>query len=523
MRTPMLALLIAALVLTLGISVTLFNARTGQGMVTMRTGYATITRTAGDTVRLDPGQSGALYVGDSVQFEGEGALSLVAAQMNAMPGTRLTLTRYNAALTAWYVEVNIDAGQVEKRTQAQPSQTGATTEYHLITPHAELTLSGENSTHAIVRVQDAETEVGTIEGSLTVEGDGRTITLPAGNGTIIADNAEPDSPVEWVRVRVPVYDSNANEITMPITLTNSAPSGERYEFTSDRVYAIPAGTYTLSLAEGLVAPYTMDGLALSGDYVELPITLGEILFTVTDTSGLPRDYALHISSEVRSDEVMPNESVLVAPGEWTLSLAPTYQRESMQQVAVSMPPGGRNTYTLQESAFGAAPVKLTVYDVDGAPVPMQVRITRNNGEIVGNFFSNEISQPLPEGAYSVLVLANIAQRFDIEVRGGQIISDVPLEVRLSDLVVSYPRRTLVFIAPVAELARRGLETSLSTLDTLRSDSEGGLFVRAIYPNTPLRVPAGNYQIVVDDRIDAISLDNVIPPGETVRLSIPQPQ
>jgi hypothetical protein len=219
---------------------------------------------------------------------------------------------------------------------------------------------------------------------------------------------------------------------------------------------------------------------------------------------------------------VPNQSILAAPGSWSVNLAPADRQESAQQVSVSLVPGQRNSYTLNERAFGAAPVTLNVIDIDGLSVPMQVRVTRN-GETVTTFFSNQRSEPLPEGLYSLLVLANIATRFDIEVRGGQVISDVPLEVTLSDLVVQYPRRTLVFIAPSAELARRGLEATLDNMNTLRSEpNEGGIFVRAIYPNTPLRVPAGAYDIVIDDQTDAISLGNVVPAGETVRLSIAQP-
>ncbi len=499
--------LLTLLVVVLGTSalvyVTAFaDYPAGQAMLLVRSGQAAVIRAS--STQPETIQTGAQAVvkgGDTIQMDGEGLLAFVGAQVGLVSGTQLEIRRYGAARSEAQIDLMLKAGQLQQRvagyTEARSRYQVSSAAGTVTTRNGELvTLIGDSN----------EMQIGLLSGTATATGRGRSVVLKETEGTIIPPDQEPADPIPWSPVRVLAYRPDGSLAALPVTLQNTKTAA-RYRFTSQQLSLVPEGTYNLTVE--VLEPYQTNDLLLARAALnELSVTLSEIVFRTADIGGNPSPYtALNIQGSGKTRAV-PDVGVLIGPGQWTLIAAREEKPEAVQQVKVDVSPGQRLTVQIKNNLFGGGTVQTRLTMPDGTPPkPVDVAVYQAGNE-AGNplltFKTDSAAQPLPQGDYVISVRTIIADRREVTVSQNQtVVIDVPL----GSLTVNYvdvqgkpvPRGAFVYVASASNMQRLGL-----TIDQMRQTPYG----RAIRPGETLLVPAGAYNVLLDDQKD-IGQDNVV--------------
>jgi hypothetical protein len=340
-------------------------------------------------------------------------------------------------------------------------------------------------------------QVGVAAGQANVTAQNRTISLVENQGVAIVPGQPPGDLVAWSRVRVSTYRPDGMTVVLPVTLT-STTTNERYEFSSQELFAVPEGEYSITIAA--LKPYQIEAMSLrSGPLHELPITFAEIEFTTLDEASKPVLYtALTVQGDI-TERVMPNTGVLISPGKWTIMVAREEKPNAIQPVDVEVFPGQHHVVSLRNNLFGGGSVSVTVTAPNGSPaesVKVAVYLSgAEDGQPLLIFRSNSPPQPLPEGNYVISVLTPIGYRKEITIRQNQTES---VQVALGTLTVNYtdtqgrPANRTVYIASSENMKRLGME-----IVNMRKTPYGV----AIGTGRSVTVPVGTYDVVVDDTKD----------------------
>src|SRR5258708_25681829 len=201
--------------------------------------------------------------------------------------------------------------RVEPNTGAQPS-------YSLNTSAGVITSRGGKLLARIAK--DGSTQVGVAYGTATVNAKGTTVSLKDSQGTVVASGKAPIAAQAWSVVSVPTYRPDGTTIALPVTLQDEK-SGESYNFSSDEMFLVPVGTY--SLVVNLVTPYQAKNIVLTNTgFNELPVTLSEVVFQPTDSNGRPVNYTgLTVKNSDLSTRAVPEAPSLISPGDWKVTVA----------------------------------------------------------------------------------------------------------------------------------------------------------------------------------------------------------
>jgi len=476
----------------------------GQAALLVQSGTATIRRAGNEKPAIvEAGAQTVVKSGDAIQMDGDGVLAFVGAQVGLASGTRLEVRRYGTTRSEAQIDLVLRAGQTWQRIKGYNDNRS---HYIIASDSGSVTTrSGE----LITLIGDSnELQVGLLSGAATATGSGRAVTLKAAEGTVIPPDQQPADPLPWSQVRVLTYRPDGSLTALPVTLQNTK-SADRYHFTSQQLSLVPEGTYNLTVEA--LQPYQTNDLTLPHDKMtELPITLSEIVFRTTDVIGNPSPFtAITVRGNGSgSARAVPDGGVLVGPGSWTLITAREEKPNAMQPVKVDVAPGQRLIVPLKDNLFGGGTVQTRLTMPDGSiPKPVDVMVYQAGNE-TGNplltFRSDSAAQPLPQGSYVISVRTVIADRREVTVDQSQ---DVVLDVPLGSLTVNYvdaqgkpvPRSVFVYVASASNMQRLGL-----TIDQMRQTPYG----RAMRPGDTLLLPAGTYNVLLDDQKD-IAQDNVV--------------
>jgi FecR protein len=478
-----------------------------QAVLLVRSGTAIVARTGGQPESIEAGTQTQLSTRDAIKVNGQASIMFAGAQTELSPGSELEIAHYGALGSESQIELLLKSGQAWQR--AAVYQDGRSL-YRLRTPVGMIsTRSGE---FLVIIGDDQESQLGVLAGEATVGAQGRTVTLREGEGTVIAPGRPPTDPTPWSRVRVATYRPDGSAVTMPVTLWNTK-TGSRYEFPSQMPYIVPEGSYNLSV-EALEA-YQVNDLALvPGNWNDLPVTLGELVFATTDAVGNPVAFSALNVQGTSALRAVPDAAVLISPGKWTVFAAREEKPNAIQQAKVDVLPGQRVVVPLRNDLFGGGTVQPQVTAIDGSPFPPVVVHVYAAGYENGQpllAFKSDRTQPLPEGNYVISVRTPVAQRFEVTIKQNQ---EIPLQVQLGAIAVEYtdtaghtdPRNVLVYIASSPDMQRLGLP-----IDQMRQTPYG----IAVNCCQPVWVPAGVYNVVVDDSADTGQKNVRVEAGQTV--------
>lgn len=479
------------------------------------TGKASILRSDGQQNAVEAGKQAAVGAGDTIQIDGRGTLTYVGAQAELWPGTKLSIKQYNIAGGDSQIDLLLQSGQV---LQLVEPNTGPQPSYSLSTGAATMLSRGGKLLARIAK--DGGTQVGVAYGTATVTGKATTVSLKDNQGTIVEPGKAPTAAQPWTQVNVPTYRADGSTVTLPISLQDEK-SGERYDFSSDEMFLVPVGTYTMIV--NLVAPYQANNITLTASGLnELPVTLGEVFFQTTDTTGHPVDYTgLAVKNGDQSVRVVPDAPLIVSPGDWKVNVAREEKPDAAQPVNLSISPGQRVTIPLRNDLFGGGAVKVDFSAPEGATVgPLTISAYQKgneDGDPYAVFKSDTPSEPLPAGDYVLVVQSRIGARYPVTIPENQTVS-VP--VAFSVMTVSYvdnqnkplQRGVMVYIASATESTRLGLKP-----DEMRKTPFG--IAVTLTEAKKLLVPAGSYDVLINDHPPAEKDNNPVPPGQAVTVAV----
>jgi hypothetical protein len=517
-------LILTGIIVVLAIAGYVYFKQTGtfpaaQAKLEVLTGTAAIKSVGASQVDLNNGQEHAVKIGDVIKTNGRASLTFAGVQVDLMPDAELEVKLANATGNEGQTELILKTGQVFQQVSGYRSPKSY---YAISTAGVSMhTQGGEVLMHTLA---GGITQVASASGSAAVTINGKTVALTAGQGlTIKPGEALPD-PVPWSQVSVRTFRPDGSPIALPVSLTNDQ-SKEEFDFISNTAYLVPEATYTLKLQ--VLSTYQISDLKLSAAGVnDFPITLSEAIFAIVDADGKPQPYtALAIKGDAQTD-ALPDTPVLLAPGKSSLIMARTEQPAAVQPVEVEVEPGQRITFPIRNDLFGGGKIKVDLSDAgEGSVTPTGVMVyppDNENGDPIASFKTDSVSPLVPAGDYVVSVRTQLAGRYKVTVPQNQTVS---LSVPVGYLDITYTeaqgrpvnRNVFIYIASVAEMNRLGL-----TIDQMRRTPYGlGI---PLGTTNKILLPAGSYNILVDDRKD-VGLENIeVKAGQTtpVQLVAPAP-
>ncbi len=512
-RTIILALFVLVLVVGAVIFFTrIADYPAAQVVLAVRSGTAVITRAGGQQETIQAGNQAMLNNRDAVKTSGQGSLAFAGAQADLAPGTEMEIARYGAMGGEAQVELLLKAGQTWQRISGY--QDGRS-QYRLRTATSMVVSRGGEV--MVNLAGDQSMQVGVLSGQAVVSAQNRSVTLDDGQGTDVVTGLPPADATAWSRVRVLTYRPDGSAITLPATLTNTT-TGLQFQVESPNVYVVPAGTYNLSVEA--LEDYQVADLTLSpGTLNELPVTMSELIFTTVDTSNSPVSYTGLTVQGSSTARAVPDNALLISPGKWTVFAAREEKPSAIQSVDVELSPGQRKMVALRNDLFGGGTVQVHVTAMDGSTLPPVNVFVYSKGNEAGQpllmFRSDGSPQPLPPGSYAVSVRTALAQRFEVTIVQSQ---NVPLNVQLGALTVTYtdtqghtnPHSPLLYIASAPDMQRLGISVS-----QMRQTPYG----MAIPCCQQVIVPAGIYNVTVDDVKDVSQQNVVVKAGKTTAVDL----
>jgi ferric-dicitrate binding protein FerR (iron transport regulator) len=480
-----------------------------QAVLSVRSGSAAVTHADGVRQPVVAGSDIPVRTGDSIQVDGQAALILAGAQTDLGTGTQLEVTHYGASGDEAQTDLLLKAGQAWQRVYGYSDDRS---QYRL--RYAGLTVSTRGG-EVLVYTDDQGAQVGLLSGSATVSGQGRTITLGEGQGTIIPPGLAPPDPTPWSSVHVMTYRPDGSAVTLPFALANSK-TGDQYRALSNQSIVVPEGTYRLTV--DTVEPYQVDNLSLPASTLsEVPVTLSEVLFTTTDARGVQAPYTGLRVQGANDARAVPDSPLLISPGTWTLIVAREENPIAIQPVKVELSPGQRLGVALRNDLFGGGVVEVHVIGPDGKPwQPTSVFVYAagsESGQPLLTFLSDTTPQALPEGSYVISVRTPIGQRFEVTIKQNE---NSAVRVQLGSIKVNFTdaqgltATRLVYIASAIEMKRLGL-----SVDRLRQTPYGV----AINSGTTIIVPSGVYNVRVGDQNEAAQEGVQVDAGQAVTLDL----
>jgi len=520
MKRGLVGVLIIVIVAVLGVPGYLYVSHSGtftpaHATLTLGTGKAAILHADGQQNAVEAGKQAAVGAGDSVQIDGKGMLTYVGAQVELSPGTQLDIKQYSVAGNDSQIDLVLKAGQLMQRVEPN---TGPQPSYSLNTSAAAVTSRGGKWLARIAK--DGSTRVGVAYGTATVSAKGTTVSLKDNQGTVVAPGKAPIAAQAWTVVNVPTYRPDGTTIALPVTLQDEK-SGESYGFSSDEMFLVPVGTY--SLIVNLVTPYEARNITLTNASLnELPVTLSEVVFQPTDSSGHPVSYTgLTVKNNDLTTRAVPEAPLVISPGDWKVTVAREEKPGATQPVSLSISPGQRMTVPLRNDLFGGGAVKVDLSAPDGVTLgPLTVAAYQKGNEDGDPYTVFKIDSPsesIPAGDYVLVVQSRISGRYSVTVPENQTVS-VP--VGFSTLTVNYTdaqskplqRGVIVFIASATESMRLGLKP-----DEMRH-TPFGIAVN-LTEAKKLIVPSGAYDVLINDRPPAEKDNNPVAVGQAVTVTV----
>jgi hypothetical protein len=484
-----------------------------QAKLSVRSGRAEITRATGQPDKVEAGGEALANAGDTIQMDdGDGTLNFAGTQVGLEPGTTVQIDHYGASGSEAQIDLSLKAGQVSQRVIGFTDRRSL---YRLTSANGTVETKGGE---LLVGLDDnQELQIGVIAGAATASGQGHTVALAADHGTVIVPGKSPANAALWSRVIVETYRPDASPVILPVMLVNSR-TGDSFRLHSHQISIVPDGVYRLTI--DLLKPYEVNDLQLApGVLNEAPITLSEIVFAITSVDGKPMAYtALNVQGS-QTVRALPDTPVLISPGKWTVIAAREEKPDKIQPVDLTLLPGQRLTVPLRNDLFGGGAVQVHVTAPDGTTAaPVNVAVypagTESNPPLV-TFRSDGDPQPLPEGAYAISVRTPIAARYEVNVTQGQTAT---LQTRLGSITVNYmdalgravQGNVVVYIASAVEMQRLAL-----TIDQMRQTPYGV----AVKVATPVTVPTGVYNILVNDQKGVGQQDIHVDPGQAVSVNL----
>lgn len=487
-----------------------------EGTLTVYSGEAIIRRGGGQPTTLTRQAPGRIRPGEQIEMRGSGELRLARVSLDLLPGTRLTLVRQRwSPIDGWQIEAALASGQA--RGRVEPAATLFLFRLNLPLEATFAPDPGLPSTF-LARARDPQRiEVALVSGQGTLQRGPDTVNLGPGQGVVLLREGAIAPPALWSSVQVSLYRTDLSLAAEPVTLTDDK-TGMQYDFLSGWRFLVPPGQYTGEI--GLLEPYHIPKMQLPpGAYIEIPFLAGEIVFELT---GVEKTATLLVRGSAGAGgspfAARSGDSLLIAPGIWTLSAALDSAPDLPQEVQVDLQPGQKKSLLIDGRLFGGAALRVAMGNAD----PVQVRVFRAGAEgkdPVAVFRSDQNSQVLPQGRYVLAALTQpIAARFEVEIRQGQQLQ--PAEVKFGELRVNYtdprgrPALRTVIIAVAGAL--RSVEKNIMEIG---GDPALRFYRLGTQTNQAVRLPAGKYTILVDDSRDVLREDIEVKAGEITTLDL----
>jgi hypothetical protein len=284
-------------------------------VLSVQTGAARIIRGAnGQPEMVDSGKEATINPGDKIQMNGQGILFFSGVQADLTTGTVVDLIRYGAGGGEGQIVLTLSAGQLSQRVVTFADGRSF---YELRSPGATILTRGANFVAHIG--SDQGLQIGVAAGQASVTAQNSTVSLVENQGLTIVSGQPVGNLLPWSRVRAATYRPDGTAVILPVALI-STTTGERYEFPSQQLFAVPEGDYSVTVSA--LKPYQIDSVSLkSGPVHELPVTFAEIEFTTLDEASKPVAYtALTVQGDI-TERAMPDKGVLISPGKWTIMVA----------------------------------------------------------------------------------------------------------------------------------------------------------------------------------------------------------
>ncbi len=514
MKRSLLGLLVLLVVIAAGmIAWSRFFADypAAQATLLAQIGTATITRKAGTQDIVQEGKQAQIGDGDTLQIDGSTLIGFAGAQTALGPGAQVELVHYGMAGNEAQIDLRLKTGQVYQHVTGYNNDRSRYT----LTSDAG-TLTTRNGDFVMWTDDKGLTQLGVIAGSVSVSGQGKSVTVAQDQGVVLMPGQAPGEITPWSRVRVTTYRPDGSTVLEPVSLTNSKTK-IRYDFVSQGIVAVPEGTYRLSV--DALESYQQENLTLaSGTLSELPVTLSEIIFTTTDVAGNGVPYTALTVQGTNKARALPNTPVLLSPGEWTVIVAREDNPNAIQPVNVNLAPGQRINVSLRGNLFGGGKLDVHVLGTDGNPAaPVKVNIYQAGaeaGQPLVSFKSDGAPQPLPEGNYVVSVLTSVADRIEVSIQQNK---DAAVQTKLGTIVVNYTdSQGRPISGRLAYIARAEAMQVLGVALLQMPQTPYGI---AVPTGTSVVVPAGRYNVLVDDSKDVGQQNVVVEPGKTATVDL----
>lgn len=515
-RTRILLLLLIGAVALLGYVlysryVALFPA--AQAVLTVESGSAHITRNSGIITDATSGDDAVeISAGDVVETNGFARLSFTeSTQSDLFAGTRVRLDHLGRQQSDLQAAVALLSGQIVSRVGSFADRRSY---YRLmLVPDAVIETQ---SAQFVAITRAGRALIGAVKGAVSVTAKPDRLTLAEGSGMAIDASKPPTPPQPWALLRVPIYRPDGSALSLPISLAQDKENS--ITLLSDQVMLVPPGTYSLSL--DLLQQYTLPNVELTpGKLTELPLTLSELTFTVTDANGRLLPTPALIAAGSHQERIEPNVPVLLGPGTASFSIARSDAPDLAQSTGkFEVLPGQRVTVQMRNDLFGGGLLQVDVSGVDGTIQSARVSVYPDGADESAppsySFRSETSPVVLPRGKYVVVVIGrnSIAARYLVEIRTSQTAS---IKVETGTLVVNYADAAghtlsrLVYVASEQELARLNIPIG---------QTQRTLYGYALSTGQPLTLPAGRYVVrVADPRAESQTV--TVTSGQNTQLTI----
>lgn len=498
-----LALVVAALVGgSLGL-VVLPRVRAAEATFTLQNGEAAWFSAGGARSALQPGTATLLGMGDQLDLNGTGQLSLAMAQITLGRETRLTLRRHNwLPLTGWEVELYLESGQISGRAALPPE-----TQFVITSRAGEVALATGDSEFFAYANADGLFQVGLRSGTAIARATnnrGQSVQVSAGQGTTLRPGQPAAAAAAWSAVRSALYQADGRPADAPLSLVNMTEGG-RYWLRPGQYGLVPGGTYELQA--DLLTLYRAPYLSLAtGRMNQLPITLSEVVFDLVDTAGVSiPDAELIVRSGDTTRSVRSGQPVLISPGKWKLQVSRAAAPDLLFLADVALSPGQRQSVRMRTDLFGGGTPQIQVLNPNEQPAkPVEVYVFQSGKEAekpLAQFWMNDTPPLLPEGTYVISVRTSVAARFEVRIQGGR--QNKPIIVRQGTLQVDFRRANgqittrNVYVANAEIMAKYKVEDPRA----LRDLPGASAYVIAVETGQEVMLPVGEYNVLVDDTVD----------------------
>lgn len=359
-RWIIIALIVIMAWAALGGSRTRSEAQDEQPVASLQVtmGKATLTPVKGDPQDVGPDDQAAVVgVGDKVVVSGDGGAVLTffeGAESQLSSGTTVTVTQFQTTEATNVIGLNVVAGQTMSTVQ---KEANAGTRFQIQTPSATISVRGTQ--FGIYVRADQSTQVVTLEGTVAVQGQDKTVDIPAGYGVKVEAGKVPGDVKVWGFASL-IISAPAGDVThVPVTLTNQTNGQEFYYLSSD-VLTVPLGSFDVLVQTPgpFKTSVTFPPDTKPATSQDIMAALGTLVLNVVDDSGKivanPGDLilALHQGDLAGQATVAPGDPVVVGPGTWQIEAALASQPDQKLTVTVTAVEGQTVTVTLKQSAFG---------------------------------------------------------------------------------------------------------------------------------------------------------------------------